>query len=169
MFRIFPFKFGGTIDLNKVGSIIGDFLENIDISIFTEEYNMGDESYRIKNKEDKQEEKAEFINLEEYDDMYVLSIELKGVDLRQTSIRYDPGKISINLNKFEMNKANNGMFTSNYMVKKNYIKEFDNIEAIEETKLIKTMENGVLRISMPKKYILDSKSKIVDVNDYIED
>lgn len=169
MFRIFPFKFGGTIDLNRVGSIIGDFLENIDISIFTEEYNMGDESYRIKNKEDKQEEKAEFINLEEYDDMYVLSIELKGVDLRQTSIRYDPGKISINLNKFEMNKANNGMFTSNYMVKKNYIKEFDNIEAIEETKLIKTMENGILRISMPKKYILDSKSKIVDVNDYIED
>ncbi|GAA0079142.1 hypothetical protein UT300005_35210 [Clostridium sp. CTA-5] len=169
MFRIFPFKFGGTIDLNRVGSIIGDFLENIDISIFTEEYNMGDESYRIKNKEDKQEEKAEFINLEEYDDMYVLSIELKGVDLRQTSIRYDPGKISINLNKFEMNKANNGMFTSNYMVKKNYIKEFDNIEAIEETKLIKTMENGILRISMPKKYILDAKSKIVDVNDYIED
>ncbi|MBW6411501.1 Hsp20/alpha crystallin family protein [Clostridium weizhouense] len=169
MFRIFPFKFGGTIDLNRVGSIIGNLLENIDISIFTEEYNIKDDTYGLNNQVEEQEEKAEFINLEEYDDMYVLSIELKGVDLRQTSIQYNPGKISINLNKFEINKANNGMFTSNYMVKKNYIKEFDNIEAIEETKLIKTMENGVLRISMPKKYILDSKSKIVDVNDYIED
>ncbi|SFD06428.1 Hsp20/alpha crystallin family protein [Clostridium uliginosum] len=157
MFRIFPFKFGMVTDVNKLGGIIGSFLDNIDD--ITEEH---------EDEIDKLEESNEFINLQEYDDMYVLTIELTGIDLREMSIQYNPGKISINLNRSEVIKSGFGLFTSNVIIKKNYKKEFKNIEAVEETKIFKILERGVFKISMPKKYFIDEELKIVDVDNYIE-
>ncbi|NFR87855.1 Hsp20/alpha crystallin family protein [Clostridium sp. ZS2] len=172
MFKMFPFKFWGTVNIGNLGNVIGSFLEDIDLSGLINEL---DEEYEEENSKESQESEdskdedvAEFIQLEEYDDMYILTIELNGVDLRQTSIQYNPGRLSINLNKMEKVSQHIGIFSSDYMVKKNYKKEFDKIESIDESKIMKILENGVLKISMPKKYALNDDSKIVDVKNYIE-
>ncbi|ACD23842.1 MULTISPECIES: Hsp20 family protein [Clostridium] len=172
MFKMFPFKFWGTVNIGNLGNMIGSFLEDIDLSGLIDEF---EHEYDEENFDESQEPEdskgkdvAEFIQLEEYDDMYILTIELNGVDLRQTSIQYNPGRLSINLNKMEKVSQHIGMFSSDYMVKKNYKKEFDKIESIDESKIMKILENGVLKISMPKKYALNDDSKIVDVKNYIE-
>lgn len=165
MFRMFPFKFGGTINIGNLGNMIGSFFDDIDLSSLINEL---DQEYEEESEDLQNEDIAEFIKLEEYNDMYILTIELNGVDLRQTSIQYNPGKLSINLNKMEKVSQYIGMFSSNYMVKKNYRKEFDKMESIDESKIIKILENGVLKISMPKKYALSEDSKIIDVKNYIE-
>ncbi|CDH92363.1 hypothetical protein CB17B3374 [Clostridium botulinum B str. Eklund 17B (NRP)] len=169
---MFPFKFWGTVNIGNLGNMIGSFLEDIDLSGLIDEF---EHEYDEENFDESQEPEdskgkdvAEFIQLEEYDDMYILTIELNGVDLRQTSIQYNPGRLSINLNKMEKVSQHIGMFSSDYMVKKNYKKEFDKIESIDESKIMKILENGVLKISMPKKYALNDDSKIVDVKNYIE-
>ncbi len=172
MFKMFPFKFWGTVNIGNLGNMIGSFLEDIDLSglidEFEHEYDEENFNESQEPEDSKDKDVAEFIQLEEYDDMYILTIELNGVDLRQTSIQYNPGKLSINLNKMEKVSQHIGMFSSDYMVKKNYKKEFDKIESIDESKIMKILENGVLKISMPKKYALNDDSKIVDVKNYIE-
>ncbi|EES47745.1 Hsp20 family protein [Clostridium botulinum] len=172
MFKMFPFKFWGTINIGNLGNMIGSFLEDIDLSGLIDEFEQEYDEEKFNESQEPEDSKgkdvAEFIQLEEYEDMYILTIELKGVDLRQTSIQYNPGKLSINLNKMEKVSQHIGMFSSDYMVKKNYKKEFDKIESIDESKIMKILENGVLKISMPKKYALNDDSKIVDVKNYIE-
>ncbi|WP_315079697.1 Hsp20/alpha crystallin family protein [uncultured Clostridium sp.] len=172
MFKMFPFKFWGTINIENLGNMIGSFLEDIDLSglinELDEEYEEENSKESQESEDSKDEDMAEFIQLEEYDDMYILTIELSGVDLRQTSIQYNPGILSINLNKMEEVSQHIGMFSSNCMVKKNYRKEFDKIESIDESKIMKILEDGVLKISMPKKYALNEDSKIIDVKNYIE-
>ncbi|WP_252231172.1 Hsp20/alpha crystallin family protein [Clostridium sp. ZBS15] len=169
MFRMFPFKFGGTINIGNLGNMIGSFFDDIDLSGLINELDQEyEEEYSQESEDLQNEDVAEFIKLEEYNDMYILTIELNGVDLRQTSIQYNPGKLSINLNKMEKVSQHIGMLSSNYMVKKNYRKEFDKIESIDESKIMKILENGVLKISMPKKYALSEDSKIIDVKNYIE-
>ena len=46
-----------------------------------------------------------FIQLKQYEDMYLLTIDLKGIDLRELSIRYDQGIIEINLIRSEIEKS----------------------------------------------------------------
>ncbi|NFH70709.1 Hsp20/alpha crystallin family protein [Clostridium botulinum] len=172
MFKMFPFKFWGTINIGNLGNMIGSFLEDIDLSGLIDEFEQEYDEEKFNESQEPEDSKgkdvADFIQLEEYEDMYILTIELNGVDLRQTSIQYNPGKLSINLNKMEKVSQHIGMFSSDYMVKKNYKKEFDKIESIDESKIMKILENGVLKISMPKKYALNDDSKIVDVKNYIE-
>ncbi|HBJ1646735.1 UNVERIFIED_ORG: hypothetical protein B2H98_12070 [Clostridium botulinum] len=172
MFKMFPFKFWGTVNIGNLGNMIGSFLEDIDLSSLIDEFEQEYDEEKFNESQEPEDSKgkdvAEFIQLEEYEDMYILTIELNGVDLRQTSIQYNPGKLSINLNKMEKVSQHIGMFSSDYMVKKNYKKEFDKIESIDESKIMKILENGVLKISMPKKYALNDDSKIVDVKNYIE-
>ncbi|KIL08255.1 MULTISPECIES: Hsp20 family protein [Clostridium] len=172
MFKMFPFKFWGTVNIGNLGNMIGSFLEDIDLSGLIDEFEQEYDEEKFNESQEPEDSKgkdvAEFIQLEEYEDMYILTIELNGVDLRQTSIQYNPGKLSINLNKMEKVSQHIGMFSSDYMVKKNYKKEFDKIESIDESKIMKILENGVLKISMPKKYALNDDSKIVDVKNYIE-
>ncbi|MBN1043627.1 Hsp20/alpha crystallin family protein [Clostridium botulinum] len=172
MFKMFPFKFWRTVNIGNLGNMIGSFLEDIDLSGLIDEFEQEYDEKKFNESQEPEDSKgkdvAEFIQLEEYEDMYILTIELNGVDLRQTSIQYNPGKLSINLNKMEKVSQHIGMFSSDYMVKKNYKKEFDKIESIDESKIMKILENGVLKISMPKKYALNDDSKIVDVKNYIE-
>ncbi|AOR24796.1 Hsp20/alpha crystallin family protein [Clostridium taeniosporum] len=171
MFRMFPFNFWSSINIDNLGNMISSFFNDIDLSSlmneFSNEYNEHEEENNEEPQE-KEEDKAEFIRLEEYEDIYILTIELEGVDLRQTSIQYNPGVISINLNKIEKEAQHIGMFSSNYRMRKNYKKVFKNIESVDESKIMKILENGMLRICMPKKYALNKNSKIIDVKNYIE-
>ena len=54
------------------------------------------------------------LNLMQYEDMYLLTIDLKGIDIREMSIRYDPGIIEINLNRSEVERSLFGINTKKY-------------------------------------------------------
>lgn len=163
MFKIFSFRIGDTFNLNnlqKISDIMSSVLENIDISEFqnTDNGNLEEGIY-----ERKEDENSDFIELEQYEDMYLLNINLKGIDLRELSIRYDPGILEINLNRSELVNRGIGILTSKVLVKKSYNKKFENIEDIETSQILKNIDNGILSIRMPKKYALDG---VVDVNFY---
>lgn len=164
MFKMFPFKIWGTINIENLSGMVESFFNDIDLYNSRNEF---DNDYE-EEFDEVNEDNAEFIKLEEDDDTYILTIELTDVDLRQTSIQYNPGIISINLNKFEKVTQHTGMFPLNYMMKKNYKKEFNNIESVDESKIMKILENNILTIYMPKKYTLNKDSKIIDVQNYIE-
>lgn len=170
MFGLFPFGQGlnGLSDL--FSSVIGS-VGSVDINIFisgysnypydnegfNNVYNSNDSIPRISYDDT-------FINLQKHRDMYILTIDLTGVDLREVSIRYDPGIITINLNKIE--KENNDYYPK--YIKRRYSKDFNNIEDIDTSKLIKSVDNGMLKILMPKKYAaIEDHNDVVDV-DYIE-
>lgn len=165
MFKVFSFGLSDIFNLNnleKVGGIVQSVLNNIDINEFDEE-NRDDFNERTYERNDN--EKAEFINLKQYEDMYVLDINLRGVDLRELSIRYDPGIIEVNLNRAEVEKRGIGILTNNIIVKKAYNKKFENIEEIDTSQILKSIDNEILSIRMQKKYTLES---IIDV-DFYED
>ena len=98
--------------------------------------------------------------------MYLLTIDLKGIDLRELSIRYDPGIIEINLNRSEIEKSSLKKIYSNVLVKKAYNKKFENIEEIDTSQILKSIDNGILSMRMQKKYALESVSSIIDVDSY---
>lgn len=163
MFKIFSFRIGDTFNLNnlqKISDIMSSVLENIDISEFQDANNENLEEGIYERKED---ENNDFIELEQYEDMYLLNINLKGIDLRELSIRYDPGILEINLNRSELVNRGIGILASKVLVKKSYNKKFENIEDIETSQVLKNIDNGILSIRMPKKYALDG---VVDVNFY---
>lgn len=165
MFKIFSFGLGDIFNLNnleKIGGFVQSVLDNIDINEFVEE---NDDNYNDKTYEENDNEKTEFIELKEYEDMYVLDIDLRGVDLRKLSIRYDPGIIEINLNRAEIEKRGIGILANNIIVKKAYNKKFENIEDVDTSQILKSIDNGILSIRMQKKYRLES---IIDV-DFYED
>jgi HSP20 family protein len=164
MFKIFSFGLNNVFnvrDLEKIGGMVYSFLDNIDISEFTEDNRKGFEA-----DERKEDGNNDFIRLNQYEDMYVLLIDLKGVDLRELSIRYDPGVLEINLNRSEVEKRRIGILSNNILVKKAYNKKFENIEEIETNQILKSIDNGVLSIRMQKKYALESS--IIDV-EFCED
>lgn len=169
MFKIFSFRFGDIINLSnidKMNRVMNSFLDNIYISEFTENYK--DTFYNTKDKEIEEVNEADFIELKQYEDMYLLTIDLKGIDLRELSIRYDPGIIDVNLNRSEIEKSSfEGLF-SNRPIKKLYNKKFENIEEIDTSQILKSIDNGVFSMRMQKKYALESVSIIVDVNSYEE-
>jgi HSP20 family protein len=165
MFKVFSFGLGEMFNLNnleKIGGVMHSFLDNIDIKEFIEENgeNLGYGIY-----EGREEEKNNFIELKQYEDLYVLNIDLKGINLRELSIRYDPGVLEINLNRSEVEKLGIGMLARSMLVKRAYNKKFEDIEDIETNQILKTIDNGILSIRMPKKYALEN---IIDV-DFYED
>ena len=154
MFKIFSFGFGNILNLSnveKINRVMHSFIDNIDINEFTENY-------------EKIEEVNEnnFIELNQYEDMYLLTIDLKGIDIRELSIRYEAGIIEINLNRSEIEKSN----FSNILVKKAYNKKFENIEEIDTSQIFKIIDNGILSMRMQKKYAL--LESIIDVDSYEE-
>lgn len=167
MIKIFSFKFGDIFNLSnieKINSVMHSFLDNIDISGFTESYRT---TFSDGNYERTEEvNKNNFIELKQYEDMYLLAIDLKGIDLRELSIRYDPGIIEINLNRLEIEKSSFKEIGRNILVKKAYNKKFENIEEIDTSQILKSIDNGILSMRMQKKYALESVSSIVDVDSY---
>ena len=168
MFKIFSFKFGNIINLNnieKVNRVMNSFLDNSYIWEAAEIYR--DTFSNANDKEiEKEEDDENFIELKQYEDMYLLTIDLKGIDLREVSIRYDPGIIEINLNRSEIEKSSFRQIYSNMLVKKVYNKKFENIEEIDTSQILKSIDNGILSMRMQKKYTLESVLSIVDVDSY---
>jgi len=165
MFKIFSFQLGNIFNLNnitKINGVMHSFLDNIDISEFTENYkdDLSNEHHEEKEKLGNEE----FIKLEQYEDMYLLTINLRGIDLRELSIRYDPGIIEINLNRAEIEKSSFGILANNILVKKAYNEKFENIEEIDTSKVLRSIDNGILSMRMQKKYTL--LESIVDVDSY---
>lgn len=155
MFKIFSIGFQDIFNSNnieKMSRVINSFLDNIDISEFTENH-----------EEREDENESNFIELKQYDDLYILTIDLKGIDLRELSIRYDPGIIEINLIRSEIEKSNFGIISNSRLVKKSYNKRFNNIEEIETSQIFKIIDNGILSIRMQKKYALEG---IIEVDSY---
>lgn len=107
MFKIFTFGFDNVFNPNnieKISGIMNSFLDNFDINEFAKN------NEDISSDEGNREEYNNFIKLNRYDDMYHLTIDLKGIDLRELSIRYDPGILDINLNRLEIKKVDLGYF-----------------------------------------------------------
>lgn len=144
--------------LNELEGILTNILNDIDIKELSKKYNVA-----ISNlKNEKLEEDCNFVKFDRFEDMYLLSIDLTGIDLRELSIKYDPGIINITLKRSEYNAV-----TGYGMVKKNYSKVFDEIEDIDTTHVLKSIDNGILSMRMPKKYVLEKGDNVVEVNDYI--
>lgn len=113
---------------------------------------------------------CDFIKLERNSDMYILKIDMKGIDLRELSIRYNPGILDINLKRSEYDDDSHGYRRySNNTVKKDYHTCFNDIDEIDTDRVLKSLDNGLLVMRMPKKYNLDSSSKIVEVENYTVD
>lgn len=169
MFKIFSFQLGDIFNVNnltKINGVMHSFLDNIDTGDFTE--NHWNDFSNTQYEERGDEDKGDFIEIEQYEDMYLLTIDLKGIDMRELSIRYDPGIIEINLNRSEIEKSGFGILSNEILVKKRYNKKFENIEDIDTSKVFKSIDNGILSMRMQKKYAIESISSIVDV-DYYED
>lgn len=167
MFKIFSFGFGNVFSLNnmeKASRVMHSFLDNIDISEFAENYRDTFLNEKYKKTEDMNENN--FVELKQYEDMYLLTIELKGVDIKGLSIRYDEGTIEINLNRSEIERGSFKNIYNNIIVKKAYNKKFEDIEEIDISQILKSIDNGILSIRMPKKYALESAASIIDVDSY---
>lgn len=167
MFKIFSFQTNDIFNLNnieKMNSIMHSFLDNINISEFTEEYreSFSDEQYE----ECEKGNEVDFIQLKQDEDMYLLIIDLKGIDIREVSIRYDFGTMEINLNRLEIEKGVFGIVSRNRLVKRAYNKRFENLEDIDTSQILKNIDNEILSIRMQKKYPLESLSSVVDVESY---
>lgn len=163
MFKIFSFGFGNILNLSnveKINRVMHSFIDNIDINKFTENYGATFSNENYEKIEELNE--TNFIELNQYEDMYLLTIDLKGIDLRELSIRYETGIIEINLNRSEIEKSN----FRNTLIKKAYNKKFENIEEIDTSQIFKSIDNGILNMRMPKKYVL--LERIIDVDSYEE-
>lgn len=164
MFKVFSIGFQDIFNpknIEKINRVMNSFLENIDISEFTEDHKTNFSNANYEERESIKE--YNFIKFEQYEDMYVLAIDLKGIDLRELSIRYDPGIIEINLMRSEIEKSNFGVIPRSMLVKRTYNKKFENIEEIDTSQIFKCIDNGTLSIRMQKKYSLNS---VVEVDTY---
>lgn len=162
MFKIFSFGFQD-INVAKINDTFRSFFNNIDINDLTEKYT-DNFLYEYQGKMDGG--KSDFIQLEEYEEMYFLTIDLRGIDLREVSIRYDLGIIEVNLNRTEVEKNHFGFMRQNRIIKKSYNKKFENIEEIDTDQILKSIDNNILSVRMLKKYLLSSL--VIDVESYDE-
>lgn len=164
MFKIFSIGLQDILNpknIEKINRVMHSFLENIDISEFTED---NDTNFSNTNYEERESiNNYNFIEFKQYEDMYVLSIDLKGIDLRELSIRYDPGIIEINLIRSEIENSKFGVIPKSMLVKKAYNKKFENIEEIDTSQIFKSIDNGILSMRMQKKYSLNT---IIEVDSY---
>lgn len=170
MFKIFSFGFGNIFnsnDLSGIGGMVKSFFNNIDINEIAQQYAEEYKDAFNTDEEEHEEQKTEkFINFQQYDDMYLLQIDLRGIDLRELSIKYNLGVIDINLRRLEIERSGFAVFSNNTLVKKAYNKEFGEIEDIDTNHIMKSIDNGIFSIRMPKKYVIDSSCKIIDVDNY---
>lgn len=152
---------------NQIQNAVNTVLNNVDIEQLAQQYF---NAISDGTKQNAIENNCDFVALERSDDMYTLRIDLTGIDLRELSIKYDPGILDINLHRseFDNNSYNYGGYTNN-IIKKKYNTSFDNIDEIDTDRVLKSIDNGVLIMKMPKKYSLDSRSKIVEVESYTVD
>jgi HSP20 family protein len=150
--------------MEKASRVMNSFLDNIDISEFAGDYRDTFLNEKYKKTQDMNENN--FVELKQYEDMYLLTIDLKGVDLKGLSIRYDEGTIEINLNRSEIEKGSFKNIYNNILVKKAYNKRFEDIEELDTSQILKSIDNGILSMRMPKKYALESASSIIDVDSY---
>lgn len=145
---------------NLLYDILGDF----NLEQLYSEYN---KALNCMNEELIESEECRFIEFEEFQDMYVLKIDLTGIDLRELSIKYEPGIININLKRSEIDKSLGFLRYGNQrIIKKDYTKTFDNIEDIDISKVYRKVDNGVYILNMPKKYMIDSGAQIIDIESY---
>jgi HSP20 family protein len=164
MFKIFSIGLQDIFNkknIEKINRIVDSFIENIDIEEFTEDNNMSFSNESYEERESAND--YNFIKFKRYEDMYVLSIDLRGIDLRELSIRYDPGIIEINLIRSEVEKSNFGVVPRSTFVRKAYNKKIEDIEEIDTNQIIKSIDNEILTIRMQQKYSLDS---IIEVDSY---
>ena len=168
MFKIFPFSFSGSFNLNQLGQLTNEIsgvllsvLENIDMDELSRQYK--ESISNIYEDEEIEDETSSFIEFEEYDDMYLLTLDLMGIDIRELSIRYDQGIIAVNLYRSEIQNYKFMSYNNNTIVKRHYIRTFENIEEIDTNKLVKSIDDGIYKISMPKKYVIYNTANIVDV------
>lgn len=169
MFKIFSFGFNDIFNKNnieKMNGIMYSILDNMDINQFTEEYE--DEFSGKPYEQLEKSNTVNFIELKQDKDMYYLNIDLKGINIREVSIRYDPGIIEINLCRLEMQKSFLGIMPRNILVKRRYSKKFENIEDIDTDQVYKNIDDGILSIRMQKKYPMEIFDTIVEV-DFYED
>lgn len=167
MFKIFSFEFNDIFSKNnieKMNGIVHSILDNMDINQLTEEYE--DEFSGKTYEQTEKRSTTHFIEFKEDKDMYFLNINLKGIDIREVSIRYDPGIIEINLYRLEIQKSFFGFMPRNILVKRRYNKKFENIEDIDINQVFKSIDDGILSIRMQKKYTLETFDTIVDVDSY---
>lgn len=149
---------------NEFKNLISDFMGGVD---FEKLYSQCNKALNNANEELIENEDCSFIEFEEFQDMYLLKIDLTGIDLRELSIRYDPGTINIRLKKSEIDMSLSFLgYGNQQIVKKDYSKRFDNIEDIDISKVYKKIDNGMYILNMPKKYMIDSGSKIIDIESY---
>lgn len=149
---------------NEFENIMSDFLSGVDFDKLYSEYN---NALKEINEELTEKEECDFINFEEFQDMYLLKIDLTGIDLRELSIKYDPGIIKISLQRAELERwSGYSRYGDQRIVKKNYTKTFDNIEDIDISKVYKNIDNGIYTLNMPKKYMIDGQSKIIEIDNY---
>ncbi|WP_297427832.1 Hsp20/alpha crystallin family protein [Clostridium sp.] len=165
MFKIFSFGVGNIFNaknIQKISGVMQTFLDIIDINELTS--NNGNTFQGEYSEENLEADQESFINFEQYEDMYLLAIDLRGIDLRELSIRYDPGIIEINLIRSEIQKSSFGILSNNTIVRRAYNKKFENIEDIDTDQVLKSIDNGVLSMRMPKKYaFIDT---IIEVDSY---
>lgn len=149
---------------NEFENIMSDFLSGVDFDKLYSEYN---NALKEINEELTEKEECDFINFEEFQDMYLLKIDLTGIDLRELSIKYNPGTIKVSLKRAELEKMSGYLgYGDQRIVKKSYIKIFENIEDIDISKVYKNIDNGIYTLNMPKKYMIDGQSKIIEIDNY---
>lgn len=145
-------------------NLISDFIGGVDFEKIYSEYN---KALNDINEEFIENEECRFIEFQEFQDMYLLKIDLTGIDLRELSIRYDPGIINIRLKKSELDKPVSFLgYVDQKIIKKDYSKTFDNIEDIDISRVYKKIDNGIYTLNMPKKYMIDSGERIIDIENY---
>ncbi|NME83890.1 Hsp20/alpha crystallin family protein [Clostridium sp. SM-530-WT-3G] len=145
-------------------NLISDFIGGVDFEKIYSEYN---KALNDINEELIENEECRFIEFQEFQDMYLLKIDLTGIDLRELSIRYDPGIINIRLKKSELDKPVSFLgYVDQKIIKKDYSKTFDNIEDIDISRVYKKIDNGIYTLNMPKKYMIDSGERIIDIENY---
>lgn len=184
MFNRFPFDFGNVFNISgfiKFGDSSNFFtFGNSDdfFDKFKDEFVDDINLYKMYNKTSKNNSNNldninqnanddSFIEFKEFDGMYVLKVSLNGIDLRDLSIQYNPGVIKIKAKKLEKQVFTNPNYQK--VFKKEYTKKFENIEDIDLSNTLKSIDNGLFSIIMPKKYNVTSESNIVDVKDYISE
>ncbi|MDO5517031.1 MAG: Hsp20/alpha crystallin family protein [Clostridium sp.] len=149
---------------NDFENLLSDFLGGIDLEKLYSQYNKALDSI---NEELIEKEECNFIKFEEFQDLYLLKIDLTGIDLRELSIKYDPGIIKIRLKRAEVDNTLGYLgYGDQRIIKKDYTKTFDNIEDIDISKVYKNIDNGIYTLNMPKKYMIESGAKIIDIDSY---
>ena len=157
---------------DEIQDAVNSVLSNVNIQELAEQYYNAISDIIGENsiEEKKIDNNFDFIRFERDESMYILQIDMKGIDLRDLSIRYDPGILDINLKRSEYDdNYYNHLRQNNNFLKKKYSTSFNNIDEIDTDKVLKSFDNGILVMRMPKKYVLDSSSKIVEVENYTVD